>query len=220
MSILRRLSDSSDPESLANRFRAKRFQIFLDLVGSIPRPISLVDVGGTVAFWTQRGLANCSWLQITVVNLHAQTSPHSNIRATVGDAMALDFEDGQFDIAFSNSVIEHLFTLDNQISMAREVQRVAHSYWVQTPNYWFPMEPHFQVPGWQWMPERLRIGMIRRYRCGWRGPCPEASIAARLVREVRLMTKDELLKCFPDSRLISERFFGLVKSWIVIGGFE
>ena len=63
-----------------------------------------------------------------------------------------EFGDASFDIAFSNSVIEHLSTFENQARMAAEVRRVARAYWVQTPNFWFPIEPHFLVPAWHWLP--------------------------------------------------------------------
>ncbi len=116
-------------------------------------------------------------------------------------------------------MIEHLFTFEQQRRMASEIQRVSKSYWVQTPNYWFPMEPHFHVPGWQWMPLDLRIAMIRRWRCGWRGPCADPARARDLVAEIRLMTGRELQTIFPHATLLPERFCGLVKSWIVIGGF-
>jgi hypothetical protein len=116
-------------------------------------------------------------------------------------------------------VIEHLFTFENQRRMASEVQRVGKAFWVQTPNFWFPMEPHFQVPGWQWMPENMRTAIIRKWRCGWRGPCPDTAGARKLVQEVRLLKKGELKTIFPTSEIVPERFCGLVKSWIVINGF-
>lgn len=64
-----------------------------------------------------------------------------------GDATNLSqYSDKSFDIVFSNSVIEHLYTKENQISMAKEVNRVGKNYFIQTPNYWFPIEPHWVFP--------------------------------------------------------------------------
>jgi hypothetical protein len=103
--------------------------------------------------------------------------------------------------------------------MASEMRRVGRAFWMQTPNFWFPMEPHFHVPGWQWMPLGLRVAMIRRWRCGWRGPCPDPAGARKLVEELRLLRESEIRSIFPGATLIAERFCGLVKSWIAIGGF-
>ncbi len=218
---LRRFADSHDPKSLGNRLRSKRFQMFEELVRPLAKPLRILDIGGTNSFWEQRGWAGHSDYQITLVNLELEESKHDNIQPAKGDATNLaEFSDSSFDIAFSNSVIEHLFTLENQRAMAREVTRVAKSYWVQTPNYWFPVEPHFHMPGWQWLPESTRVALIRRRRCGWRGPCPDLADAQAAVREVRLMKRRELAEAFPAARIVPERFCGLVKSWIVIGGFD
>jgi hypothetical protein len=177
-------------------------------------------VGGTNEFWENRGWAGRDDVQIASLNLEAQAQKHENIQSLAGDATDLrQFSDHSFDIVFSNSVIEHLFTLEQQRRMAAEVQRVGKSFWVQTPNFWFPMEPHFHIPGWQWMPLELRIAIIQRRRCGWRGPCSDPEKARALVSEVRLMSGRELRSMFPKAMIVPERFGGLVKSWIVIGGF-
>lgn len=216
---LRKIADVHAGDSLSNRMRMKRFSLFERLLAPLPRPVRILDVGGTVAFWEHRGWADRDDCEITLLNLKAEDSPYSQIRSTVGSATAMpEHADGSFDVAFSNSVIEHVFTLDNQRKMAAEVRRVAKGYWVQTPNFWFPIEPHFHVPGWQWMPQSLRIALLRRFRCGWRGPCSDRKEAAELVREVRLMTGREMRECFPDAHLYAERFKGLVKSWVAIGG--
>lgn len=81
------------------------------------------------------------------------------------------------------------------------------------------MEPHFRVIGWQWMPVSLRVGILRRRDCGWRGRCPDATAARRAVEEVRLLRRAELKVLFPDARLIAERVLGLTKSWIAAWGF-
>lgn len=217
---IRGLASSEDPSSLANRFRLRRFRRFESLAFSLPRPLKILDVGGTNAFWQ-----NCHWagrrdIEIFSLNIAAEKQEFENIMPLAGDATNLqEFTDQSFDIVFSNSVIEHLFTLENQRRMASEVLRVGKCYWVQTPNFWFPMEPHFHVPGWHWIPTDIRVTILRRRRCGWRGPCPDPVRARELVEEVRLMTRSELRSIFPGATMIPERFFGIVKSWIAVGGF-
>jgi Methyltransferase domain len=217
---LTELLNVDNPNSLSNRFRSRRFRVFESLVKTIPRPIRILDVGGTNSFWEQRGWADRDDVRITLLNLLPQAGRHNNITPLTGTAMDLgQFEDGSFDIVFSNSVIEHLFTLKNQLRMATEIRRVAKAFWVQTPNFWFPMEPHFHIPGWHWMPLGMRVAMLRKWKCGWIGPCPDAAQAREQVTEVRLMTSGELRTIFPGARLMRERFGLFVKSWIVVDGF-
>ena len=221
MPLLRRLTDSDDPNSLANRLRGKRFQQFEKFLAPLPRPLRILDVGGTNEFWERRGWAGRGDVRIVTLNLVADERRHENIEPTAGNAMDMhQFGDGEFDVVFSNSVIEHLFTLANQRRMASEVQRIGKAFWVQTPNFWFPMEPHFHLPGWQWMPMGLRVAMIQRWRCGWRGPCSDPRKARLLVEEIRLLRENDLRALFPGATLVPERFCGLVKSWTVVRGFR
>lgn len=216
---LRQLASGPNPKSLSNRMRSARFRHFERLVSPLPRPLRILDVGGTNEFWENRGWAGRADVQIFSINLDAEPQIHENIHPLTGDATDLSkFADKSFDVVFSNSVIEHLFTLDNQRKMAAEVQRVSKAFWVQTPNFWFPVEPHFHVPGWQWLPLGLRVSMIRRWRCGWRGPYPERELANRYVQEIRLLSRRELQAMFPGSLVAPERIGPFVKSWIVIGG--
>jgi hypothetical protein len=217
---LLRSANVYDQNSLSNRLRTARFRQFELLAASIPRPLRLLDVGGTSDFWEKRGWADRNDVEIVSLNLVKEEQRHGNIKPVAGDATNLaQFDDGSFDIVFSNSVIEHLFTFANQQRMASEIQRVGKAFWVQTPNFWFPMEPHFLVPGWHWMPAELRVAILRRWKCGWTGPCPDSMQARRLVDEVRLLTKSELKTLFPEATLIPERFCGSVKSWTAIAGF-
>jgi hypothetical protein len=81
---------------------------------------------------------------------------HENIKPFTGDATnPTQFDEASFDVAFSNSVIEQLFTFVNQPSTPSEIPRVGDAFWVPTPNCWFPIELHFLVPGWHWMPLSL-----------------------------------------------------------------
>lgn len=216
---LRHLADVNDQESFSNRMRSERFRLFESLTASLPRPLRILDIGGTNDFWEQRGWAERDDVHITLVNLFEGERVHENIVPVVGDATNLaEHADAAYDIAFSNSVIEHLFTLDAQRRMASEIRRVALRHWVQTPNYWFPIDPHFLVPGWQYLPRALRTEMLRRRRIGWRGPLPERAAAREAVDEIRLLTGAELRSMFPDSEVRAEKWRGLTKSWIVLGG--
>jgi hypothetical protein len=219
--FLRRLSDAERPGSFSNRMRSQRFKHFEGLVSHLTFPISILDIGGTVDFWEKRGWAGREDVSITLINLQKEPSPHSNITSKVGDATCLnEFADKSVDVVFSNSVIEHLFSDGNQCAMAREVARIGRDYWIQTPNFWFPMEPHFQMPGWQWLPRSIRINLLMRKKCGRRGPCANQSDAEALVDEVRLLTKRDLARMFPDAAITPEKFFGLVKSWMVHSTFR
>jgi hypothetical protein len=217
---LRSLADDERPTSISNRLRSRRFQLFEELVHTLPRPLRILDIGGVNDFWEQRGWAGREDVQITTLNLTEEPQRHPNIRSVAGNATNLaQYADGSFDVAFSNSVIEHLFTHDAQAAMAREVRRVARAYWVQTPSFWFPVEPHFLVPGWQWLPVRARVAIIQRRSCGWRGRTPDRETAEKVVREVRLMRRGELRRLFPGGTIVPERIAGLTKSYVVHGGF-
>ncbi len=211
--------------NLANRvsraMRAKRSAWFREQIAYLPRPVRILDVGGTPEFWEEAGWAGNADVDVTVVNLVKQPTKHGNVKTVVGDALDMSgYGDKSFDLVFSNSVIEHVHTLERQAQMAREIQRVSDRYWVQTPNYWFPMEPHFHFVGWQWFPEAMRVGILRRRDCGWRRKTPAIEEARESVREVRLMTRRELARLFPGAEIRSEKLLGLNKCWIVIGGFD
>jgi hypothetical protein len=217
---LQRLADGNRSDSLSHRLRERRFRLFEELTGRLPRPLSIIDIGGTTEFWEQRGWANRDDVSITLVNLGEQEQRYANITPTVGDATDLgEHPDDSFDIAFSNSVIEHLFTFEAQSRMAAEVRRVAQAYWVQTPNFWFPVEPHFLVPVWHWLPENTRVAILQRRGVGWAGRCPDPDYAREIVQQHRLMRRNELARLFPGASIVPERFGGLVKSWTALAGF-
>lgn len=220
MSFLGKLADVKNPSSLSNRLRTRRFSLFERLVDKLQKPVRIIDIGGTAEFWKLRGWAENSDYQITTVNINPSPSDYSNISSTYGDARDLSqFADYSFDVSFSNSVIEHLFELQHQKAMAHEHLRLARAWWVQTPNYWFPIEPHFHFPGWQWLPMSTRIAIIRKVGVGHRGRCPDRLIATRIVQEIRLLTRRDLSKMFPNGIIWPERFAGFVKSWVCYGGF-
>ena len=219
--IMRGLADQSASGSFSNTRRSRRFEAFAaiveDLLAKQDRPLRILDIGGTNSFWENRGWAGREDVEIVLVNLWAENKVHANIDGVAGDATNLsEFADGSFDVVFSNSVIEHLQTRDNQAAMAREVRRLAPVYWIQTPNFWFPVEPHFLTPAWHWLPVSARVALLRRRRFGWRGPCPDPAAANEAVREIRLMRGSEIARMFPEANLNREKIGPLVKSFVAV----
>jgi hypothetical protein len=218
---MRRFADSDAAGSFANRNRARRFEaferLFAGVAAGLDRPVRVLDLGGTNAFWELRGWAGREDVEIVTANLEREEAKHANIEPRVMDATEMgEFEDRSFDLVFSNSVIEHLFTLEAQAAMAAEVRRLADRYWIQTPNFWFPIEPHFLTPAWHWLPVSIRVALLRRRRWGWRGPCPDPVEGRKLVEEIRLLRRRELQALFPDAELVEERFYGLTKSFVAV----
>lgn len=226
MRLLKFLSDNRRHNSLANRMRRKRFSFVRTLLNSLPRPYRILDVGGTPDFWMQMGFHNEPGVTVVILNLSAhQLSPAQCSGATefitvIGDGRNLSqFQDQEFDVVFSNSVIEHVGSKADQHAMMREVARVGRRYWVQTPNYWFPIEPHFHLLGFQFLPISVRAWLLTRMNLGWmpRQHCPQKSL--EIVLGTRLLTKNELAQMAPGALFYNEWFLGLIKSFSVFKGW-
>jgi len=85
-------------------------------------------------------------------------------------------------------------------------------YYVQTPNIWFPMEPHFRTLFFQLYPETVRAWMLMRKRRGFRGPHATLDEAMRDLQTVNLLSGRQMVELFPEARIDRETVFGLTKS--------
>ncbi|MBG1266808.1 class I SAM-dependent methyltransferase [Nostoc sp. WHI] len=215
-----RLSDS-----WASNLRKQRLALFASKLESLPSPIKILDVGGTVNFWENIELLNTNLkdLEITVMNLsyNKMGSTHPNIQQVIGDARNMEqFQSNQFDVVFSNSVIEHVGDDHDQQQMATEIMRVGKRYFVQTPNLFFPIEPHFVFPFFQFLPINVRVWLISNFALGWFSKFTDQEKARKIVTSTRLLSKKKLLNFFPGSEFYEEKFFGLIKSLIVYQEFQ
>ena len=208
------------PDSLAAKLRRKRFSVFLDLILPLQRPLKILDVGGTSDFWERTGIMSEGGdLSITLLNLEAEPTNYSSLVSLAGDARDLNrFSDGQFDIVFSNSMIEHMPSFADQQRCAQEMKRVGLRYFVQTPNRYFPIEPHFLYPYFQFYPAWLKAFLLRWVNIGWY-PVASWEDAVETSGSVRLLTKRDMQRLFPGAAIVDEKFFGLVKSFTALGGW-
>jgi hypothetical protein len=211
------LSDYSPEGSLRNRLRRERFALFLELVDSLPKPVKILDVGGTVNYWKVMGIQERTDLQVTLLNIVAEPVDIPRMHSLAGDARNLSqFEDGSFDVVFSNSVIEHVGDEHDQQRMADEIRRVGKNYFLQTPNYYFPIEPHFQCPLFHYLPEWLRVRLVKTFSLATYPRAKDTVQALAWVREIRILTPNQVKAFFPDANLVREKYFGLTKSLMAI----
>jgi len=194
------------------RFRRDRMAIFQRTFALTPRT-RILDVGGTELNWS----LVASHPQVTLLNL-----PTDGEADVVGDGRSLPFRDRSFDIVFSNSVIEHISTPQDQLRFADEIRRTGRAYWVQTPDRRFPIEPHLVTPFLHWLPKGARVAIARRFTF-WsliERPSPDRweFYIRHCSEEVRLLGARELQAMFPEARIIRERFLGLSKSLIAVAG--
>ena len=136
-----------------------------------------------------------------------------NMNAVVGDGTQLPYADKEFDIVFSNSVIEHLGTADRQEVFAREAQRVGRKHWIQTPAKEFPVEPHYFALGLHWFPKAVQKRLLRNFSLWGLLGRPNEAILDRVLAELRLLNSGQFRALFPASRIWTERLMGLPKSY-------
>jgi SAM-dependent methyltransferase len=179
----------------AARARARRHARFFPLTGLRPG-MRVVDVGcGALGL---RALEPD--LEVTGVDLVPR--PDYPGPFVLADAAAgLPFADGEFDLAYSSSVVEHVPPA-RRAAFAAELGRVARGLYLQTPAWSFPIEPHALLPFAHWLPPAVR----RPYwRLGAQGDW----------EDVRLLRRGELRALF-GAEPLAERVGPLVKSWIVV----
>ena len=191
--------------------RRKRMARFAEVIDP-DDDTTIIDLGGTLQNWAYLEARP----RLTLVNadpVHATRDYPDHVRFELGDATDLDLDDEVYDVAYSNSVIEHLGNWDNQVRFAEEARRVGKRLWVQTPAREFFFEHHTLVPFIHWLPVFLQRRLVRvtPWALLFR---PSREAAEALIDEIRLLTRSEMAELFPDCELIVERWLGLPKSYV------
>jgi SAM-dependent methyltransferase len=178
----------------SGRARERRHERLFVLTGAGPDS-RIVDIG-----CGRLGLRrHAPGHDITGVDLAARPDyPGPFVQADV--LAGLPFADGEFDLAYCSSVIEHVPPAQ-RTAFARELRRVARGWYVQTPAFSFPIEPHALLPFAHW----LAPGLRRHY---WRLGVASA------WEEIELLRRAEMEALFGPP--LAERVGPLVKSWVSV----
>lgn len=176
--------------------RRRKLQLFLRELQPTPET-RVLDVGvGDTGFLSEPGVASTHnffealypWPErITAVSdvpLVHFSERFPMVESVVADGRELPFADDAFDVAFSNAVVEHVGSREEQRRFVHELCRVAPRVFVTTPNRWFPIELHTRLPLLHWLPRPARdraFALLRKD--AW--------------RRVELLSARELLSLFP-----------------------
>lgn len=182
----------------------------------------VLDVGAEINPNGDRGLQlidsypwknNISAINLSSDHIDSIKNIYPQIDARVADACRLPWPDKYFDIVYCNAVIEHLGDFSNQKKMAREIVRVGKSWFVTTPNRWYPFEFHLRLPLVTLFPGKFYLFAGRL--------CSYCHIKKKYVfglnrNDLRLLTSRELIHCFPDSKIIKQRVTFMAETLIAL----
>lgn len=114
-----------------------------------------------------------------------------------GNGLSLPFKDKAFDVLWSNAVIEHVGDFHAQRMFAKEIQRVGKGYFVTTPWKGFPIELHYKLPFYQFVPKSIQQRLSKYFAIGWydKGEW----------EDINLLWQYQLQKLFPEARILKHR---------------
>lgn len=183
-------------DRISLRSRRRKFDLFMETIAPTAET-TVLDIGADdFGFGEHTGCSTLNFFEtmypwpgrVTALGLNEGERFRESFPLTAyvqGDALALPFEDGAFDVVFSNAVIEHVGGEAEQRRFVGEALRVARRAFVTTPNRWFPVEVHTRLPLVHWLPEGLAH---RAYDLTGKG----------FAKDNRLLGPRDLRRLFPE----------------------
>ena len=198
---------------IGEHFRKRRMAKFSKLF-KITSETPILDVGGTPFNWKFIEYSP----KIDLLNLnpsHVRARDLSqNMSFIWGDGLDLKFPDDYYDIAFSNSTIEHVGTYENQKIFASEIKRVGKGFFLQTPVREFFVEPHYLTLFIHWLPISIQRRLLRNFSIWGILARPDDQLIQKNLSEIRLLNKREFCELFHDCNIVREKFLFFTKSYI------
>jgi hypothetical protein len=186
------------------------------------RPLRVLDIGGTVAFWRDWWrLTEPDGIYVTLANNHLQDDTHDSVSDLPFlinwrvDATQLTRDDfARFDCLFSNSCIEHLTSRDEQRQLAQSILDSKLPYFVQVPNKYALIDPHYPrpyVPMFGAYPRHMQRRILMALSLGQRDRHTFES-ATQVLHHYHPLGPSDMRSLFPTARVAVERPLGIPMS--------
>jgi Methyltransferase domain len=165
--------NTAHPNSLAvrvaTRVRASMFDTFIRQFAPCEEE-TVIDIGVT----SDQSYTSSNYFEALYPFKHRITAAgiddarfleklYPGVRFIFADALNLPFSNLAFDLVHSSAVLEHVGSLEHQAKMVAECLRIARrGVFLTTPNRWFPIEFHTQLPLVHWLPKPMTRAVFRK----------------------------------------------------------
>lgn len=196
-------------------FRVRRLRAFAATFADLPK-LTVLDVGGRPMIWQlMEKEFHLRPARLVLLNNELEPGLCRGYEVIIGDGCNMPCKADGFDLVFSNSVIEHVGSLNNMQRFANECNRVGKEVYIQTPYRWFPVEPYIVALFIHWLPRPI----YRAFACFFLRRLSLWKNKAQFYRifdHVHLLTRNEFQSLFlPEKHLWAERFLGMPKSHVI-----
>ncbi len=189
-------------KNLSHKSRTRKFDLLQEVFHACPED-RVLDVGVSGEVFLQYSLEDVYPFPQRIVaggyvprEIFAAREHYLQPQYALFDGCSLPFPDQSFDLVFSNAVIEHVLGPGRQEKFAKEMMRVGKSWFVTTPNFWYPFETHHHLPFFQFLPRSLQMAYNRLFG---------THIPKGTVQELGLLSAREMQRLFPTGKIAKVR---------------
>jgi hypothetical protein len=209
------------------RAARNRSSLFRRFIAGMPRPLRIIDLGGSAQMWARWGMTGADGLQVVLANDHRVDTTHrsealpghfiSSWAVDVLELLPSSYAD--FDVVFSNSMFEHLPSPEAQARLAAAVIASGKPYFVQVPNRRCIVDPHFPHPlaaFFALWPRGLQAWALHRHALGGSGRARSRAAAKAAIDTYHPLSRHELGRLFPGAHVRTEWNLGLPMSLVAM----
>ncbi len=196
--------------------RERKYQLFIELM----KPhleTSILDVGFTEEeYRPSDNILEKSYAfseKITALGIDQPvkfSARYPKVKAIVYDGKKFPFSDSQFDLCWSNAVLEHVGGEEAQVLFLQEIKRVGKKAFISTPNKWFPLELHTKFPLLHWLPKVMFDKILTLTGKSWAAGDYMHLLSLKQVQ--RLLEKAGI----EDYQIIKNKFFFWTIDFVII----
>jgi hypothetical protein len=153
--------------------RQRKFDLFTQLINP-SQDTSILDVG----FSDEEYSASDNFLEkhypypqkITALGIDRSVKfakRYPQVKAVQYNGLTFPFTDKEFQVGWSNAVLEHVGGYEKQLHFLRELKRTCQRVFLTTPNWYYPIEIHTRLPLLHFLPKSLFDKILRKIKLGW-----------------------------------------------------